>query len=132
MCRIFAGQDPATYDSVTKSVRLSGHATSIRLEAQFWEILAEIAEREGVSMPKFLNSLYEEALQTHGDIGNFASLLRVSCLVYLKNPQAHAAAVALRQLRQAASDHPDGALAADSFGDPSHAPLAAKKLAAAQ
>ena len=47
MCRIFAGQDPATYDSVTKSVRLSGHATSIRLEAQFWEILAEIAEREG-------------------------------------------------------------------------------------
>jgi predicted DNA-binding ribbon-helix-helix protein len=111
MCRIFAGQDPATYDSVTKSVRLSGHATSIRLEAQFWEILAEIAEREGVTMPKFLNSLYEEALQTHGDISNFASLLRVSCLVYLKDPQAHAAAVALRQLHQSADR-----LTNDTFG----------------
>lgn len=129
MCRIFAGQDPATYDSVTKSVRLSGHATSIRLEAQFWEILAEIAEREGVAMPKFLNSLYEEALQTHGDIGNFASLLRVSCLVYLRNPEAHAAAVALRQLHQTPNR---GRLANDSFADAPEVTASAKKYVAAQ
>ena len=94
MCRLFARQDPATYAWVTRSVRLSGHATSIRLEARFWEILAEIAAKEGVTLPKFLNLLHAEALEAQGDVGNFASLLRVACLVYLRDPAAHDAALA--------------------------------------
>ena len=43
MCRIFAGQDPADYEYITRSLRLAGHATSIRLEATFWDILEELA-----------------------------------------------------------------------------------------
>ena len=39
MCQIFAGQDPAISDYVTRSVRLNGYATSVRLEARFWELL---------------------------------------------------------------------------------------------
>ncbi len=87
MCNIFAGQDPAGYAFVTRSVRLSGHATSIRLEAQFWAIIDEIAAHQGLSTPCFLGKLHGEALEIHGDIGNFASLLRNACVIYLRQPE---------------------------------------------
>ena len=92
MCRIFAGQDPASYESITKSIRLGGHATSIRLEARFWDILSEIAAGQHTSLPRFLTTLYDEALEIHGNVANFASLLRVSCLVYLSHAEQHPAA----------------------------------------
>lgn len=91
MCRIFAGQDPASYEPVTRSVRLAGHATSIRLEAAFWLILDEIAGSQGFSTPRFLSVLYDEVLELHGEVHNFASLLRVSCMKYLASQQAAAA-----------------------------------------
>jgi len=91
MCRIFAGQDPASYESITKSIRLGGHATSIRLEARFWDILSEIAAGQHVTLPRFLTTLYDEALEIHGNVPNFASLLRVSCLVYLSHAEPGAA-----------------------------------------
>ncbi len=83
MCYVFAGQDPESYAYHTRSVRLAGHSTSIRLESKFWGILEEIAAAQDLSMPKFLSQLYDEALEIHGDVGNFASLLRCACLVYL-------------------------------------------------
>lgn len=83
MCRIFAGQDPARFESVTRSIRLCGHATSIRLEAAFWSLLDEIAANEGVSTPKFLSKLYDEAAQQNGEVRNFTSMLRTTCLLYL-------------------------------------------------
>lgn len=88
MCQIFAGQDPANYEYSTRSVRLAGHATSIRLEATFWEILDELAAEQGLTTPRFLSMLYDEVLDLHGGIANFASLLRVGCVLYLRNPQA--------------------------------------------
>lgn len=45
MCRIFAGQDPASYEPVTRSLRLGGHSTSIRLEGTYWDILDESEEK---------------------------------------------------------------------------------------
>ena len=86
MCRIFAGQNPDNYRYITRSLRLAGHATSIRLEATFWEILDDLAESQGLSTPRFLSTLYDEVLELHGGISNFASLLRVSCVNYLKGP----------------------------------------------
>lgn len=88
MCQIFAGQDPANYQYSTRSVRLGGHATSIRLEATFWEILDELAAAQGLTTPRFLSKLYDEVLELHGEIANFASLLRVGCVLYLQNPVA--------------------------------------------
>ena len=35
MCRIFASQDPASYAPVARALRLSGHMTSIRIEAAY-------------------------------------------------------------------------------------------------
>jgi predicted DNA-binding ribbon-helix-helix protein len=84
MCRIFAGQDPERYAFETRSVRISGYPTSVRLEARFWRIIEEIAHAQDMTVGKFLSQLHDEALEIHGEVGNFASLLRCSCLVYLE------------------------------------------------
>ena len=49
MCKIFSEIDPVTYLFETRSVRLGGHATSIRLEGAFWQVLEEIASTQNVS-----------------------------------------------------------------------------------
>ena len=83
MCQIFAGQATDDYESETRSVRLSGHSTSIRLERAYWLILEEIAASQNVSLSKFLALLHDEVLELHGECRNFASLLRCSCLKYV-------------------------------------------------
>lgn len=100
MCRVFAMQDPASYACETRAVRLHGHTTSIRLEAEFWAILEEIAGREGLTLARFLCTLHNEVLQQQGDVPNFASMLRVTCALYLRDPAAHAAAIASRRMRK--------------------------------
>jgi len=84
MCHIFAGQDPKGYAFETRSVRLMGHSTSIRLEALFWGVLKQLSASQGMTMAQFLTQLHEEALEIHGEISNFASLLRCCCLIYLE------------------------------------------------
>ena len=83
MCRLFAHQPEHDYEYQTRSLRLSGHGTSIRLEAAFWAVLEEIAEGEGVSLAKFLTKRHDEVLDHQGEVRNFASLLRCACLVHL-------------------------------------------------
>lgn len=96
MCHIFAGQAPETYESQTRSVRIGGHSTSIRLEAAFWTVLEEVADHQGMSLGKFVTKLHDEVLDLHGEVRNFASLLRCSCLIYLSEvrPAAQPAAQA--------------------------------------
>jgi predicted DNA-binding ribbon-helix-helix protein len=91
MCRIFAAQPPEAYAFETRSVRLGGHVTSVRLEAAFWRILEEIAESQGVSMPKFLTKLHDEVLDAGAQGHNFASLLRCACLTYVTQVKGRAA-----------------------------------------
>ena len=83
MCQMFAGQAPENYAFQTRSMRIGGHSTSIRLEAAFWAILEQVAAHQGMSLGKFVTKLHDEVLALHGEVGNFASLLRCSCLVYL-------------------------------------------------
>ncbi|MGH6910483.1 MAG: ribbon-helix-helix domain-containing protein [Phenylobacterium sp.] len=83
MCRIYAGPDPAQYEPVTRSLRLHGAVTSIRLEARFWAILDEMADGDGATTPKFIAKLHDEVLDLHGEVRNLTSLLRVVCAVYL-------------------------------------------------
>ena len=89
MCRMFAQQPPQRYAYQTRSIRIGGHCTSIRLENVFWDILEEIAAREGSSVAKFVTTLYDEVLLQHGDVHNVASLLRCSCLVYVSQSGAN-------------------------------------------
>lgn len=83
MCQIFAGQSPSNYSFETRSVRLMGHPTSVRLEAKFWVILEQLAVEQNMPMAKFLSALYEEAAEIHGEVSNFASLLRCCCINFL-------------------------------------------------
>src|SRR3954469_21846082 len=82
MCHLFAQQPQRDYESQTRSLRIGGHCTSIRLEMSFWDTLEEIAAKEEASLPKFLTTLHNEVLDHHGKVNNFASLLRCSCLIY--------------------------------------------------
>ena len=84
MCRLFAHQDPSNYAFETRSQRIGGHSTSVRLETLFWTMLEEMAASEGMSLGKFLTKLSGEVLELHGSAHNFASLLRCSCLIYLQ------------------------------------------------
>lgn len=90
MCHIFASIPPAACEPVTRSVRLHGQVTSIRLEARFWEIIDALAASQGMSTPRFVAALHDEVVELRGEIGNFTSLLRVVCTVYLDG-MAHAA-----------------------------------------
>lgn len=82
MCDIYASTDPALYECATRSVRINGMVTSVRLEARFWQILDRMAEEEGLSTPRFLGVLHDEVMERRGEVGNFASLLRVVCTTY--------------------------------------------------
>ncbi len=88
MCQIFAGQDPDRYASATRSLRLNGQCTSIRLENAFWSVIDEIAEGEGVSTPAFVSKLHSEVLELKGEPENFSSLLRCCCMVYMERVRA--------------------------------------------
>lgn len=90
MCNIYASTAPALYDSQTRSIRLQGAVTSVRLENEFWNILEEIAAGEGCGVPQFINQLYGEVILLRGEVNNLASLLRVVCTVYLGNDRATA------------------------------------------
>jgi predicted DNA-binding ribbon-helix-helix protein len=94
MCHIFAGQDPLRYAPETRSLRLNGQSTSLRLEAAFWTILDGIATEEGLSTPAFISKVHEEVLELHGEAPNFSSLLRCSCLLHLARFPASATKVA--------------------------------------
>ena len=50
MCHLFAHQPQRDYESQTRSLRIGGHCTSIRLEMSFWDTLEEIAAKEGMSL----------------------------------------------------------------------------------
>ncbi len=83
MCKIFISADPELYRCRSRSLRLSGVATSIRLENIFWQVLGEIGGRDGLSVAQLISRLYNELAESGGDCANFSSFLRVSCLRYL-------------------------------------------------
>jgi predicted DNA-binding ribbon-helix-helix protein len=82
MCKIFNSADPASYESRTRSVRLHGVVTSIRLENLHWAVLQEIASRDGLTVAQLIEKLYDELVTDRGAVGNFSSFLRVCALRY--------------------------------------------------
>jgi predicted DNA-binding ribbon-helix-helix protein len=83
MCRLFIGADPALWQSVTRSVRIDGVATSIRLESFFWSILEDIGDRDSMSIGRLIGRLYIESIEEGHAPENFTSFLRVCCGRYL-------------------------------------------------
>lgn len=84
MCGIYINADPILYESRTRSLRIHGVITTVRLENLFWDVLCEIAAREGLTTSQFAVKLYDELIALRGELPtNFASFLRVCCLRYL-------------------------------------------------
>ncbi|HBB9944263.1 ribbon-helix-helix domain-containing protein [Vibrio parahaemolyticus] len=83
MCELFVKGNQTLWSSVTRSLRIDGVATSIRLENFFWNTLEEISHRENMTVNKMITKLYFESLDADLDIGNFTSFLRVCCSRYL-------------------------------------------------
>ncbi len=82
MCRLFIGADPELWKSQTRSIRMDGMVTSVRLEKMFWMILEEIASNDDMNVPQLLHQLFNESIDEGHDLGNFTSFLRVCCLRY--------------------------------------------------
>ena len=87
MCHLFASIPQENTEMETRSVRMNGQVTSIRLEAAFWQTLEELAESQGMTLAKFLTTLHDEVLELQGRVRNFASLLRCACLVHLQHQE---------------------------------------------
>jgi predicted DNA-binding ribbon-helix-helix protein len=84
MCHFFASQSPVGDAFETRSIRLNGQSTSIRLEKMFWRVLEAVAARESFSVPKFISTLHSEILIMRGEAPNFTSHLRCVCILALE------------------------------------------------
>ncbi|MBA2080619.1 ribbon-helix-helix domain-containing protein [Aeromonas veronii] len=83
MCKLFVNGNQVLWHSTTRSLRIDGVTTSIRLENFFWNVLEEISFRENLTVSKMIAKLYFESLDADLDVGNFTSFLRVCCSRYL-------------------------------------------------
>ncbi|ANS84495.1 ribbon-helix-helix domain-containing protein [Vibrio scophthalmi] len=87
MCEIYSGAEVELFALKSKSVRIDGVVTSVRLEAVFWKVIEDIASESDISVAEFLTRIYNEVIEKRGEVGNFTSLLRVACTTYLNGGQ---------------------------------------------
>ena len=88
MCSVYVDADPIEYEARTRSLRINHVLTTIRLENLFWDVLSEIASREGKTTNQMIATLHEELFVKRDNSPNFTSFLRVCCLRYLSLPLA--------------------------------------------
>ncbi|MFW0757366.1 ribbon-helix-helix domain-containing protein [Pseudomonas sp. H11T01] len=67
---------------LSRSVRLNGFATCLRLEQVYWDILSEIAKVNCCSVSALLSYVDREVHLRHGGVKNFSGLVRVVCVVH--------------------------------------------------
>ena len=91
MCEFFVKADPIKYEQRSRTVRIHGVLTSLRLENMVWDVLAEMAEQEGCTTNALVSLFHDEILAHRGEVPNFASFLRVTCMRYLRRAAETAA-----------------------------------------
>lgn len=79
MCRLFIGAEADLWEPQTRSMRIDGVSTSVRLERFFWTVLEEVGRRDGLSLSQLVARLARECTEAGHDPANFASFLRVCC-----------------------------------------------------
>jgi predicted DNA-binding ribbon-helix-helix protein len=67
---------------LSRSVRLNGFATCLRLEQVYWDILGEMARANRCSISALLSHVDREVHLRHGGVKNFSGLVRVVCVVH--------------------------------------------------
>ncbi|MGJ7551100.1 ribbon-helix-helix domain-containing protein [Pseudomonas alloputida] len=71
---------------VSRSVRLNGFSTCLRLEAVYWGILEQIAVANQCSVSAVLSYVDREVHLRQGGVRNFSGLIRVICVAWLRDP----------------------------------------------
>ena len=84
MCEYFVKADPIQYEQRTRTIRIHGVLTSIRLENMVWDTLAEMAEAEGCTTNHLIVQFHDEILAHRGEVPNFASFLRITGMRFLR------------------------------------------------
>ncbi len=84
MCEYFVKADPILYEQRTRTIRIHGVLTSIRLENMVWDVLAEMAEAEHCTTNHLIVKFHDEILAHRGEVPNFASFLRVTGMRFLR------------------------------------------------
>jgi predicted DNA-binding ribbon-helix-helix protein len=84
MCEFFVKADPILYESRSRTVRIHGVLTSIRVENFVWDTLASLAADENITTNALIAKFHDEILRYRGDVLNFSSFLRVTCMRYLR------------------------------------------------
>ena len=84
MCEYFVKADPIQYEQRTRTIRIHGVLTSIRLENMVWDVLAEMAEEEGRTTNALIVQFHDEILAHRGEVPNFASFLRITGMRFLR------------------------------------------------
>jgi predicted DNA-binding ribbon-helix-helix protein len=84
MCEYFVKADPIQYEQRTRTIRIHGVLTSIRLENMVWDVLAEMAEAEGCTTNHLIVQFHDEILAHRGEVPNFASFLRITGMRFLR------------------------------------------------
>jgi predicted DNA-binding ribbon-helix-helix protein len=84
MCEYFVKADPILYEQRTRTIRIHGVLTSIRLENMVWDTLAEMAESEACTTNSLIVQFHDEILAHRGEVPNFASFLRVTGMRFLR------------------------------------------------
>ena len=74
----FHSATPESYESRTRSVRLHGVVTSLRLENLYWDVLAEIGDNDGITVAQLLERLHDEFVASRREVGDPGS--NESCL----------------------------------------------------
>jgi len=69
--------------STTRSIRIDGTVTSVRLENFYWRVVSDIAERQGLQIPQLMTRLSKVAKGGDTKHSNFTSFVRVCCGRYL-------------------------------------------------
>ena len=98
MCEFFVKADPIQYEQRTRTIRIHGVLTSIRLENMVWDVLAEMAEAEARTTNGLIVLFHDEILAHRGEVPNFASFLRVTSMRFLRRKLTEAE-------RAATADH---------------------------
>ncbi|ARQ75696.1 hypothetical protein B6D87_16365 [Pseudomonas fragi] len=68
---------------LSRSVRLNGFATCLRLEEVYWEVLADISHINNCSINTLLSYIDLEVHLRHGGVKNFSGFIRVVCVMHL-------------------------------------------------
>lgn len=74
--------DMGLIQPLSRSVRLNGFATCLRLEQIYWDILADMAKLNCCSVSALLSHVDREVHLRHGGVKNFSGLVRVVCVVH--------------------------------------------------